>query len=316
MDRNLPIAFSFIIPTMGEKCKLNKCVESIIEASKLINHNYNIEILIIYSKDSKEIIYHNYHGNVIIKTIMNVNNNVSRARNIGIQASRGEYAILVDDDAYIGREFFVVLNKYAFHKKLNCVCGRWLSPLTRAAVTRNEEDIRYKYLRKCNFSLFRGTCIVIKKNIIESVGCYDENYGPGGKFFSAEESDLFFRLKKNKVDILFVHDLVFYHPIEENNSRAKVYQYSFATGKLLLNQILADKLSALVYLYLLLRIVFICNIRLLQLMISPSRFEYKDNRHRYLYVLKGLSCAFSKPFRRNPAIASEHGECTKKLDKR
>jgi glycosyltransferase involved in cell wall biosynthesis len=296
MDKTGYVTFSFVIPTRGEQEKLNRCIESIRAASKLVNGECTIEILVIYSKDSNRI-HIDENSSLRVRTYVNDNNNVSRARNMGIRASQGEYIILVDDDAYIGPEYFKVLNKYVLNNQTECICGRWVSPITGMALTRNEERIKIKYLRKHDFSLFRGTCIVIKKAIIDKAGFYSEAYGPGGRFFSAEESDLFFRLKKNQVDIFYVHDLVVYHPMEDEISRDKVYRYSYATGKLLLNQINKDKLSAPVYLYLFLRIFGICIIRLFQLLLCPGRIREKDNKHRYLYVLKGLykACVTDNP---------------------
>jgi glycosyltransferase involved in cell wall biosynthesis len=302
MDKHLRIAFSFIVPTRGEQNKIERCVDSIIQAINLNSFKYGIEILIINTGEPEALKYPNNNlSNALVKTISNKNKNVCRARNIGIRQSRGEYVILIDDDAFIDKNFFINLNKYIFQKRLKCICGRMINPINMGTITEIENKTRFKYLKKHDFNLFRGTCIIIKKSVIESVGNYDENYGPGGKYFSAEESDLFFRLKRKGIEILFVHDVIFYHPIEDCISRAKIHRYSYAIGKLLLNRTKADKLHAPLYLYWLIRIIIICNIRLIQLILWPRRIEPRDNKNHYLYVLKGLSRAISEVFRLNPA---------------
>lgn len=95
------IKVSLIVPVYNMEKYLKKCLDS------LINQTLDdIEIIIIddnSSDSSPEIInyYYKNNPNKVIPIILNENQKVGYARNIGIERAKGEYILFVDSDDYV-----------------------------------------------------------------------------------------------------------------------------------------------------------------------------------------------------------------------
>lgn len=94
---------SIIIPIYNMENYLGKCIESIIKQSYK-----NIEIILINdgSTDRSEIICKKYQiKDKRIKVIFSENKGVSNARNLGIEASTGEYMLFIDPDDTVDERY-------------------------------------------------------------------------------------------------------------------------------------------------------------------------------------------------------------------
>ena len=100
------IFFSVIIPTWKRKLLLKKLISKLLEQ----NFNYNFEIIICDSKsnDGTEALIKNLKKtkNNNIKYINITENSLSAKRNVGINAAKGKYIILMDDDCIPANNFF------------------------------------------------------------------------------------------------------------------------------------------------------------------------------------------------------------------
>jgi glycosyltransferase involved in cell wall biosynthesis len=106
---------SIIIPIYNMENYLEECIESIIEQSYK-----NIEIILINdgSTDKSEIICRKYQiKDTRIKLISSKNKGVSNARNLGIEASTGEYISFIDPDDTVDKKY---IEKLLIHMKKYC----------------------------------------------------------------------------------------------------------------------------------------------------------------------------------------------------
>lgn len=106
---------SIIVPIYNMENYLEKCIESIIEQSYK-----NIEIILINdgSIDKSEIICKKYQmKDYRIKLISTKNEGVSNARNLGIEASTGEYISFIDPDDTVDKKYIekllICIKKYS-----------------------------------------------------------------------------------------------------------------------------------------------------------------------------------------------------------
>lgn len=94
---------SIIVPVYNCEAYIKECVDS------LVNQSYkNLEIILIddgSKDDSEAIIDFNYNTDNRVKYIKSVNGGVSKARNLGIQLSTGDYITFVDGDDYVSLDF-------------------------------------------------------------------------------------------------------------------------------------------------------------------------------------------------------------------
>ena len=118
-------------------------------------------------------------------------------------------------------------------------------------------------------------------------GLFSEEFGPGGRYFSAEESDLFFRIKMLQEEILYVPELVIYHPVCDIFPESKAYRYSYATGAMLTKYCFDDWANIYAYLFLISRLYAICSVRIIQTILFPGLMRARNEKRRYSSVVRG-----------------------------
>jgi len=129
--------------------------------------------------------------------------------------------------------------------------------------------------------------------VVKRIGYYDERFGSGSKFFGSEETDIFFRLKAAGEQVIYLPDLIFYHPIPQS-APGYVYNYSCAIAACLTKNSISDKRNFLVYLFIASKLAIKAFIRLLQKLILKGKYEQKDQRCHYAQVLKGMFSGISR----------------------
>lgn len=291
--------FSFVIPSYNRKRELQQCILSIENAYEFARNldNVEIEILIIFcgvniDKSSLDLKFPELTITQYLEE-----NIVCRAKNVGIEMACGKFVILIDDDATLKEDFFVQLNN-VIHSNVNIYCAKLMDPQTHECFTKKETSLARKYLGRLDYNFFRGSALIIEKSILKRAGLFDEEFGPGGTYFSAEESDLFFRIKMLKEDVLFVPEVIVYHPTGAIVPGAKVFKYSYATGAMLTKYCFDDLVNIHAYVFLISRILLICVVRIVQMTLFPGTMALKNQQHRYLFVIKGLTMGIWQYFRK------------------
>jgi len=283
--------YSIVIPSYDRKEVLEKCIKSIEAAYEFaLNQKaeVEIEILAVLCGIKVDLSESNLRFPQLTHIIFLKQNAVSLAKNIGIKKATGAFIVLIDDDAMLKRDFFVTVSK-AIDSSVKVYCAKIMDPLTNQCFTEKENTLSRKYLRRVDYNLFRGSALIVRKDILNSAGLFDEQFGPGGVFFSAEESDLFFRIKMLNEPVLFVPETIVYHPTGAILSGEKVLKYSYATGALLTKYCICDLRYAPIYLFLIGRIFLLCFCRIIQMIAFPKTMSRKNQQHRYVSVIKGLT---------------------------
>lgn len=279
---------TFIIASLDREKDLQNCINSIERAyEKRKNIKTEIEVLIVFQNNQK---------NNFIRTKYPEFTNfyyieekgLARARNFAIKKSSGDYLVFLDDDATIKDNFIEILSNNSFLNKGIAFCGRIINPEDGVPFTRFFYNNSEKYLNRFDFRYFMGSAHVLSKKVFEKAGYYDENFGIGSKYRGAEESDLFFRLKKINENIIYIPELIFYHPFSYEVLLSKSFNYSYALGSMLTKQIFSDKMNFAVYILIFLNTLVIRLFRILQKTIFFSNANIREVNCRYhLSVLKG-----------------------------
>lgn len=103
------IYLSIIVPVYNTEKYLNKCIDSIIDAIKLVKDKIEIIIINDGSKGNADEIVSKYietYSDIIIY-IKQENKGRGATRNIGISHARGKYISFIDSDDYIDKNMFV-----------------------------------------------------------------------------------------------------------------------------------------------------------------------------------------------------------------
>lgn len=276
--------FSFIIASVDRDEQLQYCIAS-IENAHQYKPNIPIEVLVVIQSREKKDIKVTYPE--VINFYYIDGTGLSAARNFAIDKSSGDYLIFLDDDASVSENFIAVLyQSVLLYRNINAFCGRLIDSKQDIPFSTLFYNEKPKILRRVDFQYFMGSGHVLSANIIRKIGGYDERFGVGAKFCGSEESDIFFRLKAAGECVLYLPELVFFHPIPDNPPEY-VYKYSYAIAAMLTKNCLADKRHLMIYFYLILKRVTKAVIRIMQKVIFRGAYLEKDNKYHYGTLIKG-----------------------------
>ncbi len=277
---------SFIITSIGKAKELQNCIASIEKAYESEKDIFEIEIIVVVQNVKEEISIKTKYPAISIFHYIN-ETGLSRLRNYAIRRSKGEFLIFIDDDAAIKENFLKILAENISKYEINAYCGRILDPTKNQYFSQCFLNNSNRYLNRLNFKYFMGSSHILSKNIIEKIGFYDNNFGAGACYGGAEESDVFFRLLQQNESVLYVPELVFYHPISHKNPPAKVFSYSCAVGAMLTKQIMLDRKHVFQYLFLLTEILVKSLIRAIQNKLFPKSIASKNEQFQFSSVFRG-----------------------------
>jgi len=282
------LKFSFIISSVDRYDDLKNCLTSIETAYDYSNHNIDIEILVVFKGNGVKSKSVKSKYPYLVKFYTYEDIGLSGARNVGIKESSGDYLVFIDDDAKIKEDFLrVLLDRTVFYDKVNAFCGRLIDPIQNIPFSILFSDNSVRKLGRLDFQYFMGSAHVLSRKAVKKIGYYDERFGSGSKFFGSEETDIFFRLKAVNEEVLYLPDLVFYHPIPLAPPKY-VYNYSYAISGCLTKNCINDKRHFFVYFFIALKLASKASIRILQKSILGGKYKQKDQRCHYAYVLKGM----------------------------
>ena len=210
------------------------------------------------------------------------------ARNFAISKSKGDYLVFLDDDAQVKEDFIEILSReVAVYSEVNAFCGRLIDQAQNIPFSPLFYSNNIKKLQRMQYQYFMGSAHVLSRRIIDKIGAYDERFGFGSKcYHGAEETDIFFRLKIAKEQVIYLPELTFFHPAIYP-SPSYVYNYGYVLGVVLTKNCIHDKACFYVYFLIVLEVAMRGFIRLLQRPFSKE-IKKKDQTYHYGTRIKGL----------------------------
>lgn len=275
---------SFIVASVNRDKQLENCIASIEKAHKY-KPDIPLEVLVVIQRAQKknikiscpEIISFYYIGQI----------GLSVARNFAITKSSGDYLVFLDDDAAVSENFIEILSqKILSYPGTTAFCGRLIDCKQNIPFSTLFYNEKPKILRRVDFQYFMGSAHVLSAKAIQKIGVYDERFGVGAKYCGSEETDIFFRLKAKGEQVIYLPELVFFHPIPETPADY-VYKYAYAIGAMLTKSCINDKGHLFTYCYIILKRLAKAAIRMLQKLIFRGIYLEKDKKCHYASLIKG-----------------------------
>lgn len=276
---------SFIIASIDRDQQLQECIAS-IENAYQYRQDVLIEVLVVIQKaKGKKNISISYPEITTFYYIDEIG--LSVARNFAIAKSTGDYLVFIDDDASVNEKFIdILLTNIKTHTKVNAFCGRLIDPVQHIPFSKLFHNNDVKILRRFDYQYFMGSAHVLSREVIKRIGCCDERFGVGSKYYGSEESDIFFRLKIANEKVIYLPDLIFYHPIPVAPPRY-VYNYAYAVGAVLTKSCINDKVFFFIYCWIAIKITLKASVRILQKILMGGIYKDKDEKYHYSDVIKG-----------------------------
>jgi glycosyltransferase involved in cell wall biosynthesis len=276
---------SIIIASVDRDEYLQRCLACIEKAYDYAK-GINLEVLVIF-QDKKEKSSIRTVNSELFSFYYLEKRGLSSARNFGIKKSAGEYLVFLDDDTVIREDFLSVLLKNILNNEGSAYCCRDTDPEKRKLYSGRFSGEKSKFLNYCEYIYFLGYAHIIKRSSIKNLGLYDERFGLGAKYPAAEESDIFFRLKQRGEKVIYLPKLVVYHPVGNETSELKCFNYAYAISAMLVKQMCLDYRYAVLYLFIITKIILKSFFRTLQILFFPKNIEGKNKIYQYKSVLIG-----------------------------
>lgn len=277
---------SFVVASVDRDEDLKKCIASIEHAHEA-RPDIALEVLVVFqrAKQTKAIPVR-YPDLVRFFYIDQMGLSVSR--NFAIAQSTGDYLVFLDDDAGVQENFVEVLVKSVeLYPDVQAFCGRLIDLAQNAPFSVLFKNNRTRKINWLDFQYFMGSAHVLSRKVIARIGLYDERFGVGARYRGSEETDMFFRLRAAREAVIYLPDLVFFHPIPVTPPNY-VYNYAYAIGAATTKNCLKDKGHCFYYGFILGRIIAKVSIRLLQKNLFKGEYQRRDEKYHYASVLKGV----------------------------
>jgi glycosyltransferase involved in cell wall biosynthesis len=220
--------FSLIVATLNRGPELEVLLES------LVNQTFPtslFEVVIVDQNNSDLIlpIVSAYSQRISINHIKSPQKGLSYNRNIGIQASKGEYLCVPDDDCtYYPDTLQAVFNQLEFWQMPDMVIGKVFDRESGKYIFKKTPD-KSIIVNKSNFyHLVSSITIFFKKSEI----MFDENFGIGATYPSNEDGDFILTFLSNNKRVIYSPLIDCNHPpySAENMSRQKLFDYGIGFG--------------------------------------------------------------------------------------
>ncbi len=228
-----------------------KCIESVFNS----NYPGELEVILVdngSSDDSVKKIKDEFGDAKVIENKENLG--FATGNNIGIQASSGEYILILNNDALLGENSIEVMERTLRENTSAAIVGPVIiggkseeksflqqggpkRPLEHFSgffninvrggdgVLTTRDKVNY-HPKMGPVDAVYGACFMIKRKVLEEIGLFDENF-----FIYNEELDLCLRAKKKGYSMAYTPDTIVYH-----KSGGTMYNEEFKISRILHGQ--------------------------------------------------------------------------------
>ena len=217
-DRKENPALSIILVCWNNKTYLDPCLKSLYDSG--MNHSFDVVVVDNGSTDgSQQMLTAKYPEVKIIQN--NENLGLGKASNQGIEATRGKYVLLLNNDTLVNEKSFdAMIDFLNQNPKTGAVGGKLLNPdgTVQACynyfpslreeflvATRLGELLQpgYPAIMKAeetkSVDWLGSACLMLRRSALDDVGLLDEGY-----FIYGDEADLQYRLKKAGWEVYYL----------------------------------------------------------------------------------------------------------------
>lgn len=234
------IDISIIIATYNRAALLKETLESLLD----VEHSglaYEIIVVDNNSNDNTAEVVNKYsEKNSNIKLVKEIRQGLSFARNKGIDVSKGDILIFLDDDVEVAEGWLKAIIEPFKEPDVWCVGGRvvphgdinipdWLPLELRFLVGILDYGTHEKIL--VGREKPAGGNLAVRRIAFDMLGKFDTNIGrQGEKLLGGEEVDLYYNILKSKKKIVYCPKALAYHKIKNKLNREYILSYAYWLG--------------------------------------------------------------------------------------
>lgn len=190
-------------------------------------------------------------NNILFERQKTKYNSVSAARNSLVIPENTEWIFFCDDDGYPHQDYSeILLDKINNNSEIDILAGNIIREDTNTNYTLRQKNFgSLKFFR--NTKKLMGSNFVVKTEVFNELGRFDENFGAGSYWGSGEETDFCWKAYFAKKKMEFFPELIVFHvpPFQESVKKgfAKSFKYGVGKGALVWKWLFRKRKLVVVY---------------------------------------------------------------------
>lgn len=242
MEKQLPPLVSVVILNYNGRKFLRGCLDSV---SKTKYENFEVILVDNGSTDGSCTLHSNdlnLPKLIFLKNIKNLG--FAGGNNVGALKAHGEYVVFLNTDTEVDEDWLQELisameadknigaaqcNLLKFDRKTVDGTGDFVDHYGNGLSQHHGETLKKQYFSAIEIFSARGAAVMIRKQILYSVGCFDSSF-----FMLCEDVDLCWRIRLNGFKVVLVPKSVVYHfgsgIREDSESSTREYYYNTRNG--------------------------------------------------------------------------------------
>lgn len=183
---------SLVVCTRNRDAQLARCLDNLLK----LERPDSSELIVVDngSVDATQDIVRSYESSLWVRLVTEPRPSIARARNRGWRMAQGEIVAFTDDDCYPRADFLrAVIRSFHENSSLGFIGGRLLlHDPNDARVTIKENESRQEFAPGdfMYASAIHGANFAFRRSALETVGGFDERFGAGARFSSAEDIEI------------------------------------------------------------------------------------------------------------------------------
>ncbi len=216
---------SIIICTYNRASDLDNVLAQLSE--QIVSTQFKGEVLIVDNNskdDTKEIVKKYVQTSPNFRYILETRQGKPHALNAAIKEAKGEWLIFSDDDIILNDDWLASVLTTITNTKFKCFFGKiisrwlvdepvWFDPRMRSVIVNADHGDQIKF--PMNYLV--GANMGIHREVFNECGVFDETRK------RYEDAEISLRIRK-KFDIVYVPDVVIYHPVTADRMTKKYFR--------------------------------------------------------------------------------------------
>ena len=227
---------SVIVCTRNRAALLDRCLARLADLDPR-----PLEIVVVDQSDGEEsgAVARRYQARIPeLRWLCTSTRGLSRARNLGVQEARGDILAFTDDDCLVRRDWVgAAVRVFSSSPEVAAVTGGSLPEASDcadarilAAATWHPAEAR-RFTQPVDPSMVGGGFnLSLRRDWLNRVGSFDPELGAGGRFRSAEDTDLIHRLLRRGAVICYDPEVVVAHLPWRNGETQSNVEWEYGYG--------------------------------------------------------------------------------------
>jgi glycosyltransferase involved in cell wall biosynthesis len=228
---------SVIVCTHNRAHRLEQTLNSLQQMMVLVDLAWELIIVDNNSSDNTKEVIDSFinKSSLHVKYVVERDQGISHARNMGIQEASGHIIAFTDDDCIVDRYWITSISK-EFHKdeSIAGIGGRVLlyDKMDRPVSIRVHEERTILSSADRILKLMIGCNMAFARPVFDEIGIFDTDFGVGSRFASSEDLDFLYRVYKKGLKIVYSPDILVYHNHgRRNDEQIKSLMQGYAVGR-------------------------------------------------------------------------------------